>query len=66
MNKSYITPAFIVIEIETEGIITTSPLGQYSTLSTTSTNGSETTDMNINYDGIHHVGIGDGGFLMGK
>ncbi len=66
MKKYYITPAFIVIEMETEGIFTTSPGSQFSTLSTTSTGGSETSNMNINYDGIHHVGIGDGGFLMGK
>ena len=65
MKKSYITPAFTIIALETQCIMVGSD--RITSLSTTSYDGSgTTTDVNLSYDGITHVGIGDGGFLGGK
>ncbi|MBP5680723.1 MAG: hypothetical protein J6X31_06710 [Bacteroidales bacterium] len=62
MKKSYIIPAFIIIEFETAGLLATS--GRYTSVSTSCS--SESSDVTLTYDGITHVGIGDGGFLNGK
>lgn len=61
MKKKYIAPHMEIIEIEIESLIMNASL-RYNGASTNSDDG----QMNISYDGISHVGIGDGGFLNSK
>jgi hypothetical protein len=61
MKKNYVAPHLEIIEIEIESLLMiTSP--KYDNASASSSDG----EVQVTYDGIGKIGIGDGGFLGGK
>ena len=61
MKRIYIAPKIVIVNLEHEGLIAVSG---YRTLMTTTS--SADNDVNVTYDGINHMGIGNGGFLDTK